>query len=706
MINSKIQTQLKIRGRLIVGFAVVSMVLTAAVGTTIYKVGEIKDATNRIVELRMPTSAASAKMINDINASLASLRGWMLTGNPVFKTERAIAWTDISALRDKMDGLSKAWTNPENVAQWTAFKATLAEFEGAQQKVEDISHTAEEHPATKILVTEAAPRASAMVKSVTEMIDLELSGGGGAQGDRVQVLGMMADIRGTLGLSLANIRAYLLTGDQKFAANFNKLWAKNDRRFNDLSNSTGLLSPEQKTSFDAFAAKRKEFAVLPPKMFEIRGSEKWNMANYLLVTEAAPRANKLLTILAGPKADDGVRTGGIVDNQKVLLHTDAVQVQDEISELSLLEWALLLIGLAVAAASAFLTSNSIVNPIRSMTGAMLKLADGDTSIDVPALDKTDEIGDMAKSVQVFKDNRIKADKMAAQQVKDQKEREQRTVRIEELVTSFDGQINQVLGVVSSATTEMESSAQSMSHIAGQSSEQSTTVAAAAEQATVNVQTVASAAEQLAASVQEIARQVEESNSIASNAVSETARATNEIQGLVEASQKIGEIIDLINDIASQTNLLALNATIEAARAGEAGKGFAVVASEVKNLAAQTAKATEDISSQIGAIQHATGSAVQVIEGVSSTVEQISEISTVISSAVEEQGSATSEISRNVQEAARGTANVSDNIVKVSDGAAETGAASSQVLSATKELSEQTVQLNDQVKAFLEKVRTA
>ena len=274
----------------------------------------------------------------------------------------------------------------------------------------------------------------------------------------------------------------------------------------------------------------------------------------------------------------------------------------------------------------------------------------------------------------------------------------------EMADNFESNVKTVVESVASASTEMEMSARSLSFTAEQTSGQSTAVAAAPEEASTNVQTVAAAAEQLAQSVEEVGRQVQQSSNIARNAVEEAQRTNEEVEGLATAAEKIGEVVGLINDIASQTNLLALNATIEAARAGEAGKGFAVVATEVKSLADQTATATDEISSQIGAIQSATEHAVNAIKGISGTINELSEISAAIASAVEEQSAATREIAQSVEQAAAGTADVSQNIAGVTNGAQQTGEAASQVLEAASELSKQAEALRTQVDGFLVEVR--
>ncbi|MDJ0950846.1 MAG: methyl-accepting chemotaxis protein [Alphaproteobacteria bacterium] len=264
----------------------------------------------------------------------------------------------------------------------------------------------------------------------------------------------------------------------------------------------------------------------------------------------------------------------------------------------------------------------------------------------------------------------------------------------------------VVDLVSSASTELQSTAEAMSATAEETSRQATAVAAASEEASTNVQTVASAAEEMSGSVDEIGRQVNQSTDIAKKAVAEANRTNETVQGLAEAAQKIGEVVDLISDIAEQTNLLALNATIEAARAGDAGKGFAVVASEVKSLANQTAKATEEIAAQINSMQSVTGEAVDAIKGIGGTIEQINEIATAIASAVEQQGAATQEISRNVGEAAKGTTEVSSNITSVNQAAGETGASAKQVLDASSKLNQESQNLRTEVERFLQEIRAA
>jgi methyl-accepting chemotaxis protein len=369
--------------------------------------------------------------------------------------------------------------------------------------------------------------------------------------------------------------------------------------------------------------------------------------------------------------------------------------------------AVTLAVLVVVTILAFFLATGLSRPILALTGAMNALSSGKTDAEIPGRSRGDEIGTMAKAVDVFKRNMIETERLRASQEETKRRAEaEKAAMLGKLADSFDAQVKGVVERVSASAEEMQGTASTMSGAVESASKRATAVAAASEEASTNVQTVASAAEELSSSISEINRQVVQSARIADKAVEEAGRTNQSVRGLAEAAQKIGDVVKLINEIAAQTNLLALNATIEAARAGEAGKGFAVVASEVKNLANQTAKATEEIGGQIGAIQAATQDSVKAIEGIGSTIKQIHEIATTIAAAVEEQGAATQEIARNVQQAATGTGQVSSNIADVTRAVGGAGTASSRVLKAAGGLTQQSETLRSQVAEFLSAIRAA
>jgi len=369
--------------------------------------------------------------------------------------------------------------------------------------------------------------------------------------------------------------------------------------------------------------------------------------------------------------------------------------------------AALLVSTLLVSLGLFALIRYVLRPIRTMTGTMQALADGDALVAVPLSDWGNEVGSIARTVQVFKDNLIRTRALERETAQARlAAEEQRKAGMRQMAESFETAIGGIIGQVSASATELQATAQTMTATATHTASQSTTVAAAAEQAASNVNTVAAAAEELGTSVQEIGRQVDGSAKLALGAAAEAGQTATLVQELSGAVARIGDVVGLISSIAGQTNLLALNATIEAARAGEAGRGFAVVAAEVKALAEQTAKATEEISGQIARIQASTGGAVTAIDSITARIQEISGVATSIAAAVQQQGAATQEIVRNVGQAAQGTGEVTSNIAGVADAADETGKAAARVLGAATDLSRQSETLTAEVARFLDTVRAA
>ncbi|MFC3227436.1 methyl-accepting chemotaxis protein [Marinibaculum pumilum] len=366
-----------------------------------------------------------------------------------------------------------------------------------------------------------------------------------------------------------------------------------------------------------------------------------------------------------------------------------------------------LVALAILLPLLAIVTMGIVRALSGMTASMRQLADGNLSVEIPFAGRNDEIGQMARSVQVFKDNAVEAERLRRErQSTEERAQEEKQRAMRDLADRFQAEVGEVVASVRKANSRLDGTARSMSEIAERTSAQARAASNAAQASASNVETVAAATEELSSSTAEIGSQVAKSTGMAKSAVEEVSNANRQVQSLAEAAEKIGTVVDLIRDIAEQTNLLALNATIEAARAGEAGKGFAVVAQEVKSLATQTAKATGEIGGHISRVQTETRDAVGAIDSIRSTIAQIEETASSIAAAVEEQSAATGEISRNIQEAASGSQDVTRNIDGVSAEAQTSGSAAAEVLASVQEMSRQTEALGNRVDRFLKEINAA
>jgi methyl-accepting chemotaxis protein len=457
-----------------------------------------------------------------------------------------------------------------------------------------------------------------------------------------------------------------------------------------------ISSPEERETYQQFTSNYSNFQNLERKVIDLLGEHKIEEARKLFRGELFEVSGRV-----------GAPLAKLVELNVAGAKQAVAEAGDSYASARFLSIMTLVIAGAIGIAATIFSVRGIAYPITRIAQAMRTLAGGDVKVEIPYVNRRDEIGSMAQAVEVFKRNAVERIRLESQQKETEaRSAEARKADMRRLADEFQAAVGQIVDTVSSASNELEAAAGTLTKTAEETQNLAGSVAAASEEASSNVESVASATEEMTSSVHEISRQVQESAKIAGDAVHQAEQTDVRINELSNAAARIGDVVKLITAIAEQTNLLALNATIEAARAGEAGRGFAVVASEVKALAAQTAKATEEIGTQIASMQTATQDSVGAIKEISTTIGRIAEISETIASAVHEQGAATQEIARNVGEAAKGTSQVAHHITSVNRGASETGSASAEVLASARSLSKESSHLKTEVQRFLASVRTA
>ena len=599
MINMKWLANLNIGTKILGGFLLVVLVIAIMTILSINGVHTMESVTQRVMELRAPTVLASKSMENGVNKSLAGLRGWMILGKDKFKKSRLEAWKEIDTAFATMKEFSRGWTNPKNVERLAAIEASLSKFRKAQEEIEAISGTIENTPATKILVKQAAPLASILVTEITNMINLEAKLA--ATPARKDLLGMMADVRGTTARGLANIRAFLLTGDQKFHDKFNIMWTKNIKRFADLQSHSNLLTVEQKVAFNKFSRARASFKDLPGKMFNIRGGKQWNLANYWLGSKAAPEAGKIMANLVP-----------MVQNQEKLTTNDIALAQEKIDWLNSFMIVTSVIGALIALILGVVITRMITVPLKQMLAAADDLRQGD--------------GDLTQRLPDFGNNEIG-----------------------KTAHAFNGFVEKIQNVL----IEVSANVDSMSQAAEEISATSQSLSQGASEQAASVEETSASLEQMSASINQNTDNARATENIATSSSEQAQDGGQAVGETVSAMTTIAAKISLIEDIAYKTNLLALNAAIEAARAGEHGKGFAVVADEVRKLAERSESSAQEISelaaNSVKVAQRAGELINEIVPGIGKTADLVQEIT----AASEEQSSGVTQVTTAMEQLDKG-----------------------------------------------------
>ncbi|CUW38153.1 Methyl-accepting chemotaxis protein [Magnetospirillum sp. XM-1] len=663
---------LNVSGRIYAGFGLIVLLLLALAGISISTLGSSKTQIDKYAGV-----SDNAQRVLSVNGNFANIRRNVIVfaDNADPKTLEQIRRIQPAIAKTLPEAIA-ATADPGRKASLTKMQELFTAYMAGFDKVADLRKSKLDLVEGRMNVVGVAAR-----KDLTQIIKTAMDDGD------YEAAALAGIAQESLMLARVNAIKYLADPSDELVKVAEKEVADFVKEAEALTKR--LRNPERKRLAGEAEANAKAYSAA--------------FAQVVVATHALDTlVFKDMAAMAAQFADLADQT---VKSQDEAMHHQKEDTESAMSRSSSITWTGSAIAVGLAVLLSWLIARSIVVPLSAMTGAMTELSKGNKTVDIPARERTDEIGAMAQAMEIFKENTLKMDKLQAEQEANKAKAEtDRKAALHHMADTFEESVGKVVQTVTSAATELQGASSQMAGTAHETSAQATTVASAATQASANVETVAAATEELAASISEIAKQVERSQAVASRAEQEADNTTSQVRALSENVGRIGEVVVLINDIAAQTNLLALNATIEAARAGDAGKGFAVVANEVKNLANQTAKATDEIASQIKAVQEGTGNAVKAIDTISKVISEMGEISASVASAVQEQTAATAEIARNVEQAAAGTAEVSSNINSVEQAARETGHAAEQISESATDLSKQAEYLRAEVARFLHQVR--
>ena len=617
---------LKIGSKLWLGFGGIAAILAVTVLVTIFRVNHSRVITQRVMDESVPSAIETEALSSGINYSLAALRGYMLLGHDKFKEQRKEAWEKgINSSLTRLVERSKDWDSKEDREMLDKVKEKLAKIRSGQDAIEAVCQLEDNRPDMKILALEASPKTDVMMKSITEMIDLEFEQP--ANAERKALLGVFADIRGSLGMSAANLRAFLLSGDPKYRQGVEALWQKNEKRYNDLLPKVPLLSSRQAQAFFTFKQARDGYPLLQDKMIGIRAGEDWNKANSML-RDAAALAIETKALLDQLK-----------ERQKQILAKNGQDLKSLVSSLNILLWILLAAGIGLSGFVAFAITRSITLPVTEMVVAASAIAEGDIQDNIHIVRK-DEIGQLATS---FKDmiEMLKLKSDVAEKIAEG------NLTVDMVMASdrdvLGGSMDKIVENLNELLGHVQTSSEQILSSSNQISDSSQALSQGATEQASSLEEISSSLTQIASQTKQNAENASQANQLAVAARGNAESGNKQMQEMVkamgnieESSKNISKIIKVIDEIAFQTNLLALNAAVEAARAGVHGKGFAVVAEEVRNLAARSAKAAKETTDLIEdairkvttgtTIANETSDALKsIVNGVSKTTDLVSEI---------------------------------------------------------------------------------
>ncbi len=691
-----------LRGKLVAGFATLIVIAAASAGVSVWQSGIIAGRVEQVASVRSPTALLGMRLADELSQTGIALRDQIIAPDDVNLSRWDYAWASLKESRDKMDALAQSFATDAQRAAWTGVRPLFGELEDAHKALLALIDTPAQFPALTTYEKSVTPHLQPLEAALTELVTREIQNPEANERLLAAAVGLQSSILS----AVRDLRGYVHRGQDAEKAQFERGWSQVDERLKAITGMTGNMSPDQMRVLNRVRVGIISIRRGATMVINERAGPSWNGPMSHLTERVTPISDKILTALQGQLTPGGERKGGLIDQQTALLAADTAAVaemtRDQSSMLMIAAGLSALAGLVIA----FLLARAIATPIAGMTAAMGRLAEGDLATPIPSRNRRDEIGAMAGAMEVFRDTMAAAEEARATQDVARAAEAERLARRNAIAEDFVARMSALAETFTASSARVEDAARDLSTTAGETTRQAGEVAEAADSAAANVQTVAASTEELAASVREINAQVVKSSQSAEKAVGDARVTEGQIRHLAEAADKIGDVINLIKAIADQTNLLALNATIEAARAGEAGRGFAIVAQEVKGLAAQTARATEDIATKVAEIQGATAETVESIDAIARTIGEIREITAAVAGAVEEQGSATSEIADNCQRAAGAAAGVTGTIGGVAEAAEATGRSAEGLSALAGDLSASAGTLQAEVSAFVEALKAA